>query len=410
MVLVIPLKAAVRFDMAKALGEWLDNDEQQVSFQPSNPLQLVTPKPDFKSVACRDDLIRFSSLRNCLSDALLKAESHAAALKEGALDDAHEYHAALLEFERRGFPTMDDENNGLHLTWKAAWALHRDETHSNLLWDRSCITFNIVALLSYQTSHCNVSDRDECKKGVGLCQQAASILETLHELASSQDFATVDLSSSMLLFWKAFFLALGQSFVYRMASLTKAGNHGTLSCLSQSAYTLFNDALSKAQDARLQSEVPRQSKQWATYCKAQAMMAAAKAEYHQSVVQRLEYKYGAEIVRLRQSLSKLQACQEFIASLAAQLASSSSSSKKGKEDAHSAQEEMNLVDYTSRECQVILPVVRDRLTEIERDNYKIYNEEIPKQVPEIEPKQLIKSTMGYPPTMLAPKRKLFVGL
>ena len=404
MVLVIPLKAAVRFDMAKALGDWLDNDEQQVSFQPSNPLQLVTPKPDFGSTACRDDLIRFASLRNCLSDALLKAQSHIAALKDGALDDCHEYHAALLEFERRGFPTLDDENNGLQLKWKAAWAPSRDETHSHLLWDRSCVTFNIVALLSHQASQCSISDRDECKKGVGLCQQAASILETLQELVSSQDFATVDLSMPMLQFWKAFLLAQGQSFVYRMASLGKSGNHGTLSGLSQSAYNLFNDALSKAQDARLQSEVPKPSKQWATYCKAQAMMAAAKAEYHQAAIQRLEHKYGIEIVRLRQSLAKLQACQEFISSL-------SNISKKAKEEERqAAEEERNLVDFTKRECNVILPVVRDRLTEIERDNSKIYNEDVPKQVPEIEGKQLIKSSMGYPPTMLSPQRKLFVGL
>jgi hypothetical protein len=33
MVLILPIKAAVRFDMVRALGEWLDNDEQQVSYQ-----------------------------------------------------------------------------------------------------------------------------------------------------------------------------------------------------------------------------------------------------------------------------------------------------------------------------------------------------------------------------------------
>ena len=405
--LVLPLKASCRFDLAKALGDWLDNDDQQVSFQPTDPLQLVTPKPDFKSYHCHKDLIRLVSLRNCLADALLKPESHVAALKDGALEDAYEYHATLLEFERRGFPTLDDENNGIQLSWKAAFAPAIKETHSHLLWDRSCVTYNIAALLTYQASQCSITNRDECKKGVGLCQQAASIFETLQEFASSQDFATVDLSSSMLLFWHAYMLAQGQAFVYRMAVVGKSGgNHGSLSGLSQAAYNLFNEALSKAQDARLESEVPRQSQQWATYCKAQAMMAAAKAEYHQAVVQRLDHKYGIEIVRLRQSLNKLQACTDFIATLGPKNNSSSRSSNHTT----TTEEDMNLVDYTKRECQVVLPVVRDRLTEVERDNYKIYNEEVPQQVPEIEGKQLIKSSMGYPATMMSPKQQLFVGL
>mmetsp|Transcript_14904 Transcript_14904/g.32485 ORF Transcript_14904/g.32485 Transcript_14904/m.32485 type:complete len:391 (-) Transcript_14904:396-1568(-) len=390
MVLVIPLKAAVRFDLTTTLGEWLDNEEQQVSFQPTNPLQMVLPKPDFKSYECRDDLVRLASLRNCLTDVLLKSESHSAALEEGnALEDAMEYHATLLEFEKRGFPTLDDDSNGLTLKWKGAWAQQQQESHSHLLWDRSCITFTIVALLSFQAAQCSLNDRDECKRGFGLCQQAASILETLQELASSQVFSTVDLSLPMLQFWQAFLMAQGQSFVHRMAS--SGGKHATLSSLSQSAYQLYNDALSKAQDARLESEVPRQSKQWATYCKAQAMMAAGKAEYHQAAIARIEHHYGVEIVRLRQSLQKLQALQDFLKSLT--------------EDDH-----IHMLDYTRRECDTILPVVRDRLKEIERDNHKIYNEDIPKSVPDIEAKQLIKSSQGYPEAMLIPQRRLFVGL
>jgi len=398
--LTIPLKAGVRFDLAKALGDWLDNDEQQVSFQtaPSNPLQImVLPKPDFSSAACQSDLKRITSLRNCLTDVLLKADSHASALEEGAMDDAMEYHAILLEFEKRGFPTMDEETNGLSLKWKGAWGALRQETHSSLLWDRACITFDIVALLSFQAAQCSLSDRNECKKGVGYCQQAASILETLIELAASQDFSAVDLSNSMLSFWKAYLIAQGQSFVYRMAaSSSSATAHASLASLSQSAFELFNDALSKAQDARLESEVPKPCKQWATYCKAQAIMAAAKAEYHQAAVQRVNHKYGVEIVRLRQTLVKLQACQDFISSLPL--------------DTSDNYRLAQIVDYTKRECQAILPVVQDRLKEIERDNYKIYNEDIPKSVEEIVPKQLVKTSLGYPMPMLVPQKTLFVNI
>jgi len=259
------------------------------------------------------------------------------------------------------------------------------------LWDRTCITFTIVSLLSFQAAQCSLTDREECKKGFSLCQQAAGILETLQELVSSLDFATVDLSIPMLQFWQAFFLAQGQSFVYRMASAGGSAQHPTLSSLSQSAYLLFNEALSKAQDARLESEVPRQAKHWATYCKAQAMMAAAKAEYHQAAIQRIDHVYGVEIVRLRQSLAKLKACKEFLSSM-------------------TEEELVNLVEYTSRECEAILPVVADRLKEIERDNYNIYNEDIPKSVPEIVAKQLIKSSLGYPEPMLIPQKRLFVNL
>lgn len=388
--LIIPLKAAIRFDLAKALGEWLDDDEAQVSYQPSNPLQMVLPKPDFSSAACQSDLMRIASLRNCLTDILLKADSHASALEEGGMDDLMEYHAVLLEFEKRGFPTLDDDSNRISLKWKGAFGAARAETHTNLLWDRACVTYDIAALLSFQAAQCTFSDRVESKKGVGYCQQAASILETLIDLAASQDLATVDLSGPMLSFWQAYLLAQGQSFVYRMAA-SGSSQHASLASLSQSAFELFNEALSKAQDARLESEMPKPSKEWAAYCKASAMMAAAKAEFHQAAMQRGNHKYGVEIVRLRRSLTKLNACHEFIESL-------------------TEIDQQNAVDYSKRECNAALPVVRDRLTEIERDNYNIYGEDIPKSVENIAPKQLIKTSLGYPTQMLIPQKPCFVGL
>jgi hypothetical protein len=70
--LVLPLKPALRFDLQTALALWLDNSDQQVTFEPANPLQFVVPKPEFSAAACRLDLVRLQSLRNCVSDALLK--------------------------------------------------------------------------------------------------------------------------------------------------------------------------------------------------------------------------------------------------------------------------------------------------------------------------------------------------
>lgn len=394
--LFLPLKPAVKFDIQTALASWLDNSEQQVSFQPTNPLQIVLPKPDYGSVACREELLRIQALRKCLSDALLKPNSLRAALDDNALEDAQEYHAVLLEFEKQGFPTLNDEHNGLKLVWKGAWAPQKEE-HSTLLWDRSVITFNIVALLTYKACDCNVTDRAACKEAVGYCQQASSILAVLKELVQSLDFGTVDLSQSMLTFWEKYLLAEAQTFVYRMASLATDVDtkHGTLSFLAKSAHLLFNEALSAAQDPRLQSEVPKHCEQWGTYCKAQSMMCSAKAEYHSSVVYRLASEWGKEIFRLCECLKQLEAASKFLKSVVA----SGSTTTTGDDEA--------LLTYTKRECSTYLPVVQDRLTEADRDNHRCYGDDIPKSLDDIIPKQLVKKTGGYPQSMLVPKKKLF---
>lgn len=275
--LILPLKPAVRADVQNTLGVWLDSDDQQASFESSAasdaPLQFVLPKPDFNSTACRNDLLRLQSLRNCLSDAFLKSASHKAALEENAQSDAYEYHAALLEFEKRGFPVQDDVHNGLVLQWKGAWSPHKVEQHASLLWDRACVTYNAVALLTAQAAECSLSDREACKRAVGLYQTAAGILLVLTDFCASLDFvATVDLSASMLQFWLAYCLAEGQTRVYRMAAAQAAeAKHATLAYLAQSAFGLWNQALQKAQEPRLESEVATSAKEWATYAKANAM-------------------------------------------------------------------------------------------------------------------------------------------
>lgn len=394
--LILPLKPAVRADVQNSLGQWLDSDDQQVSFDPSNPLQFVMPKPAFGSQDCQADLLRLQSLRNCLSDTLLKPGSHKAALEEGAMADCLEYHAALLEFEKRGFPTVNDPHchNGLTLAWKGAFdnaaaATSSLEKHATLLWDRAAVTYNIVALLTAQMADCSLADRAACKQAVGYCQQAAGILVVLRDFVSSQDFATVDLSAAMLHFWEAYLLAEGQTFVYRMAALAgDNAKHSTLAYLAQSAHALWNTALTKAQEPRLQSEVAAASKNWATYCKANSMLAASKAEYHMAVTHRMQHEWGPELARLRACLTKLEACHTFLQSAAGD----------------------DVVDYTRRECAAIRPVVQDRWTEADKDNYNIYNDQVPATVPEITPKQLIKNTGGYTPAMLTPQTPLFVGL
>ena len=401
---MLPLKPAIRYDLGLALTYWLDDPNLQVSFQPSNPLQFILPKPDFTVAQCRDDLQRLQSLRNCLSDCLLKPDSHKNALANSALEDCQEYHAVLLEFEKRGFPTVDDETTPIHLAWKGAFVKTDDrEKHATLVWDRACVTYNIAALWTQKAANCSPTDRDECKQAVGYCQQAACVLAILKELCQSEQFATVDLSGPMLTFWEKLLLAQAQTSIYRMASLAPppaaaAGSsdsnaagkkkHSTLAILSQSAYQLFTEALTAAQDPRLESEVPQPAKLWATYCKAVGMLAASKAEYHQSVVYRLDYQHGREIAQLRDCQEKLKECRDFIKNV----------------------DDQTAVGYTKRECLSILPVVTDRLHEADADNYRTYHEEIPHQLPDIAAKQLARPTPDLPAAMLVPQKELFMNV
>jgi len=399
--LILPLKPAVKYDLGTALSIWLDDGTMQISFQPTNPLQFVVPKPEFSSTSCHDDMKRLQSLRNCLTDVFQKTFSHRHANKENAMNDVEEYHAVLLEFERRGFPSsVDDECNGIRISWKGAFDDTKLEKHGTLVWDRSCVLYNAVALLTDKIANdCgSVNSRDDCKVAVGLCQRAASICHILSELVQSQNFATVDLSQPMLIFWEKFLLAHGQNFVYRMMSAGGDNDtkHSTLALLAQSAHLLYNEALKAAQDARLTSEVPRESEEWGGYCKANSMMHAGRATFHRSVARRLAAEWGMEIYELRRCLSQLERCRDFLKTLDAD----------------------GCTEFTRRECNAILPVVADRLREADNDNYKIYQDIVPpennnddsEEKSKPPAKQMVKLNPNLPESMLVPKRPLFVGL
>lgn len=476
--LVLPLKTPYRFDIQRALAAWLDsnnsngggdalsqvgenfasqlqmsppstttnNNDYGFDGPPPSMPQFKVPKPTFGSASCHSDLLRLQALRNCVCEAISKDQSHAAALDENGLDDCYEYHAALLEFEKRGFPVHDDGDGngekptsdsndnhaGLQLKWKGAFpstvehppvgsTSFNTETHGSLTWERACVMFDTVSLLTFSAAQCSVTERSECKAAVGYCQQAASIVAVLKELVkkkpssgannddgaaggSSIEYATVDLSQAMLLFWEKLLVAQAQLSIYRMAALANNDTqHSTLSFLSQSAYQLFSDALKAAQDPRLVSEVPDASHCWGTYCKAASILAAAKAEYHQAVVHRLtKSEWGLEIARLRSCLAKLESGRDFCKNATA----SSGGGGGGGSDGNSSAS----ISYAERECTTILPVVVDRLNEVVRDNHHIYQDEIPKALPEITAKQLAKSDQGLPEAMIIPKKALFLHL
>jgi hypothetical protein len=375
--LVIPLKVPPRNDLVQSLAQWLDGD-LQVGFNVTNPLQFVVPKPEFSSVACRSDLLRLAALRNCLSEALL--DSHKSALKDNALSDCWEYHATLLEFEKRGFPSIEDEHNGINLTWKGAFARQQEETHHCLVWDRACTMWNTAALESSLAASADLTTKEGCKVAIGHLQSAASVLAILRELASSEDYATADMSKPMLSFWENLLLAQGQVCIYKLANLgDTVRQHSVLAYLIKAAAGLYNEALSQAQDTRLQSEVPRQSSEWGAHCKAQSMMAASKAEFHLAVEHRQKKEHGPEIARLRKCVEYMKECQDFVKS----------------------------AEVTFPEVEGLAKLARDRLASAEEDNFKVYQDEIPKQVGEVRSQQMIKTNLPFPPAMIIPKLKLF---
>lgn len=168
-----------------------------------------------------------------------------------------------------------------------------------------------------------------------------------------------------------------------------AAKHKNLSALAQSAHHLYNTALTSTQDPRLASEISMVcNSEWAPFCKAQAMIHGAKAEYHQAVVHRMAGAWGKEISRLRACHDKLLACQEFCDTV----------------------EKEGVVGYILRESKAIRPVVYDRLVEVEKDNYKIYQDSVPKVLDEIPSKQLAKVKEQLPETMLITKKTLFTNV
>lgn len=374
--LVIPLKCTSRYDLRDPLAKFLDGDPAV----PANPLTQVCLKPDFKSHQVRQELVRLASLRNCLSDSIAKPNSHKVALEDMALQDCHEYHAALLEFIRRGFPTNDEAS--LTLTWKASVG-PQTETHASLEWDRACIIWNIAALESYLAS-IQSSDKEGRKQVVKHCQTAASMMRYLHDEVISQcHFATVDLSVPSLQFWEMVMLAQAQCAAYQVAQDNPQPKHSILSILAMGAVPLFNEALKQSKDTLLVSQLPVPAQEWSVYCKSWSMLMSAKAAHHQAMAAQESQSWGLEIVWLQETMKQLQSSKSFL----------------GSSGDNSSME--NVIDAK-------ISTVERRLAEATKDNQLIYGEQLPRQLPTITPKQLVKSEMEtMPETMTKPKVSLF---
>lgn len=387
-------KVPCRHDLVQPLAHWLDDEERHVEYSSNThrhdnydddddeqvPVPWIVPKPAFSSVECRSELLRLSALRNCLTESL--QDSHKAALEDKALDDCQDYHATLLEFEKRGFPTVETEaTQGISLTWKGAFATKQQETHHSLVWDRVGCLWNTAALQSFQAATMSdLTTKDGCKMSISLLQSSASLLTLLQELVEAQDYTTVDVSISMLQFWTNLFKAQAQYCIYKMANLGgTTRQHTTLAYLVQAAAGLYNDALSLSQDPRLQSEVPKQAQQWATHCKAQSLICQARASFHLSIDHRLQKEHGWELARLSQCVTQLKECMEFCKS----------------------------ANIDVSEVQGLTQLARDRFERARTDNDTVYLEDVPKSLPDIRAQIMVKSNLPLPVAMIQPKVSLF---
>lgn len=311
----------------------------------------------------------------------MKPTSHKVALEDMALQDCHEYHAALLEFEKRGFPTSD-EASSLTLTWKASVGPQK-ETHGSLAWDRACTIWNIAALESHMAS-IQSSDKEGRKQAVRHCQTAAAMMRYLHDqVVGQENFATVDLAIPSLLFWESYMLAQAQCAAYQVAQDNVQANQAVLSYLAMGAVPLFNEALKQSKDPLLVSQLPAPTQEWSVYCKSWSLFMAAKATHHQALAAQASQSWGLELAWLQETLKQFQACNAFVES------SGDTSSMD------------RLIDTKIQTATV-------RLAQATRDNQTIYGEQLPTRLPTIVPKQLVKSDMPtLPETMTKPKVTLF---
>lgn len=339
-------------------------------------MQYMSERPNLRSIDCHHDLTRLAALRNCLSDAITKSEAHKYALDEFALQDCHEYHAALLTFEKKGFPTLD-EASPLKLTWKAA-VPPQNEAHGSLVWDRACTLWNISALESFLAAQQGI-DKDGRKQAIKHYQNASACMRYLQDAIKGQTFETVDMNKSLLQFWEKAMLAKAQLAAYDMVATTP-GKDGMLSYLAMGAVPVLNEALTHAKDPFVVSNLPKPIEKWAAECKADSMMLTARAEYHQSVVAREAQEWGKEIGRLAKAQYHFKECVDF----------------------------MESSELDSALAETILRLVTDRKSLAEIDNNKYYLDEVPKEFPSILAKLLAKNDAEMPESMTTPKMPLFI--
>lgn len=315
--LVIPFKTTQRCDIDAALGEWLDNRHRSGSAGRRTSLDGDTPgafsSPNFTSAECRDDFARLAALRDVITDALNSGTLDQADRALRVLETFHEYHAALTEFEKRGFPILEEESSPLKLEWKSAFS-GTTEVHTHLVWERANMLWNIAALESYQASIQSCDDKGGWKKQAQHLQAAASVLKHLRtQVVPHQKFTSVEFSIPALQLWERIFLAQAQRATYEVARATSPSKprHLLLSKLAMAAVPVLSECEEYCSDSTLSSLIPSLVSNWDAYAKAWGMWMSAKAEYHDACRQRESSQFGMEIARLERAWTAGTYCRDF---------------------------------------------------------------------------------------------------
>uniref|UniRef100_A0A7S0B0Q7 BRO1 domain-containing protein n=1 Tax=Minutocellus polymorphus TaxID=265543 RepID=A0A7S0B0Q7_9STRA len=290
MLIIIPLKTSKQYDIRAPLATWVDS---------SNP--YIT------SEHVRDDLVRLSSLRNCLTaGSICTAYAHSAAIGARGMEYCMEYHACLLEAEKRGFPTVDDAMVGakeLKISWNCAFGEEEPIVRSNVRYERACVLFDVASLQSFMGATEDISTKEGRSKATKMFGMAATTFGHLRrELMDGEcrgENPSADLSSPALRMCEHINLAQGQYCAYEAATNRPTQLHGLLGKIAAATADLYGSALEYSQDPILKARLPDTSKSYGAHLKTMSIYFRAKAEYHQSQVCKAGHSYAEEIARLR---------------------------------------------------------------------------------------------------------------
>ena len=356
MLIIIPLKTSKQYDIQAPLAKWVDS---------SNP--YIT------SEQVRDDLVRLSSLRNCLTaGSICTSYAHSAAIAARGMEDCMEYHACLLEAERRGFPTLDDAMIGakeLKLTWNCAFGEEEPIVRSNVRYERACVMFNVASLQSYIGASQDISTKEGRSKAIKMFGMAATtfghLRTDLMEGESKDDNPSADLSPPALLMSEYINLAQGQYCAYEAATNRPTQMHGLLAKIAAAAADLYGKALEHSQDPILKARLPDTSKSYGAHLKTMSIYFRARAEYHQSQVCNAEHSYAEEISRLRFAESCCDDALKYQSQTSVLASSTGAIRTTGQGVA------------LARDIHHLRKVINGRKTAREKDNREIYMDIIP---------------------------------
>jgi len=356
MLLILPLKTSKRYDISTPLATWVDS---------SNP--YIT------SDQVKDDLVRLSSLRNCLTaGSITTSYCHSAAIAGRALEDCMEYYACLLEAENRGFPTADDAMVGakdLKISWTCAFSEEEPVVRKNIRYERACVLYNVAALQSYLAATEDLSTKDGRSNAMKLFGAAATTFRHLRtdlmDGPSKDTDPSADLSAPCLSMCEYINLAQGQMCAYEAATNRPTQLHGLLAKIAAAAADLYNTALEYSQDPIIKGRLTNTSKAFGSHLKTVSILFRARAEWHQSRVCHADHAYPMELARLRFADT---CCDEALKYQAETVTLSSSTGAIRTTGGGVA---------LAREIQHLKNIVSARKVEAEKENKEIYLETIP---------------------------------